>query len=210
MLDRSHHGYRAIELDPDILSTPFRVQANWHVIAGAQSCGKTTLIDQLAAEGFQTVPKGARLHLEGEMIRGRTADEIRGNMAAFQRGIVDMQLRIEGGLRATDAAFLDTAVPNCLAWWRVFGLNPNQILTECFRHRYATVFVLDRLPVQGDGLRPEDEAHAAFIDEWIRRDYRALGYNIVRVPVLPLQKRLAFVLERLSEEGLILPDRCDY
>jgi predicted ATPase len=203
MLDSSQHGFRATELAPDILSTRFQIQTNWHVIAGAQSCGKTTLIDQLAAEGFQIAPEGARLHLEAEMARGRTADEIRGNMAAFQRGIVGMQLRIEGGLRATDVAFLDTAVPNCLAWWRFYGLNPNEILAECFRHRYATVVVLDRLPVQGDGLRPEDEAHAAFIDEWIRRDYRALGYSIVRVPVLPPQERLAFVLERLSGQGLI-------
>ena len=56
---------------------PFRVQTNWHVIAGAQSCGKTTLIDQLADQGFQTVPEGARLYLEGEMSRGRPIDEIR-------------------------------------------------------------------------------------------------------------------------------------
>jgi predicted ATPase len=33
------------------------------------------------------------------------------------------------------------------------------------------------------------------------RDYSALGYNIVRVPVLPPEERLAFVLERLSEQG---------
>jgi hypothetical protein len=30
-----------------------------------------------------------------------------------------------------------------------------------------------------------------------------LGYRVVRVPVLAPQERLAFVLERLSEQGLI-------
>jgi len=203
MPDSSQHVLRPIELDPGILLTPFRVQTNWHVIAGALSCGKTTLIDQLAAQGFRTVPEGARLYLETERARGRTTEEIHKNLAALQRGIVDMQLRIEGELRATDVAFLDRAVPDCLAHWRVFGLNPNEILTECFRHRYASVFLLDPLPIQRDGFRPEDEAIAAFTDEWIARDYSSLGYQVVRVPVLPIQERLEFVLERLSEQGLL-------
>lgn len=204
MPDNSQHYLRTTELDPDLLSTPFEVQTNWHVIAGAQSSGKTTLIDQLADQGFRTVPEGARLCLEREMARGRTIDEIHENIVALQHDIVNTQLRIEGELRATDVAFLDRAIPDCLAWWRVYGLNPNDILAECFRYRYASVFVLDRLPIQGNGLRPEDEALAAFIDEWIRRDYLALRYWVVRVPVLSPQERLAFVLERLSEQGLIL------
>ena len=126
MPDSSQHVFEAIELDRGILSTPFRVQTNWHVMAGALSCGKTTLTDWLADQGFRTVPEGARLYLERERARGRTTEEIHKNLAALQHGIVDMQLRIEGELRATDVAFLDRAVPDCLAWWRVFGPNPNQ------------------------------------------------------------------------------------
>ena len=48
MLDNAQHKYGTTELDPDILSTPFGVQTNWHVITGAPCSGKTTLIDQLA------------------------------------------------------------------------------------------------------------------------------------------------------------------
>jgi predicted ATPase len=206
MLDNPQHDFGTTELDPDLLSTPFGVQTNWHVIAGAQSCGKTTLIDQLADQGFQTVPEGARLYLEREMARGRTIDEIRQNRVALEHDIVDIQLRIEGGLRATDIAFLDRAVPDYLAWWRAHGLNPNEILTKCFHHRYASVFVLDRLPIQRDGLRPEDEALAAFLDEWIARDYCALGYDMVRVPVLSPEERLAFVLETLFERRFLSKD----
>jgi predicted ATPase len=202
MPEDSRQNLRATELDPDLLSIPFRVQTNWHVISGALSSGKTTLIGQLADQGFHTVPEGARLYLERERARGRTTEEIRENLAALQSGIVDMQLRIEGELLATDVALLDRAVPDCLTWWRICGLNPNEILAECFRHRYASVFVLDRLPIQGDGLRLEEEAVAAFEDEWITRDYTALGYSVVRVPVLSPEERIAFILERLSEKGL--------
>jgi predicted ATPase len=202
MPDRSQHDFRTTELDPDLLSTPFGVQTNWHVITGAPCSGKSTLIDQLADREFQTVPEAGRQCIEREMAKGRTIDEIRENMAAIQIATKDMQLEIEHGLRANDVLFLDGAVPGSLAWYRAFGLNPNEILLECFHHRYASVFILDPLPFQEDGARNEDAPIVGYLDEWITRDYSALGYRVVRVPVLSLQERLAFVLERLTEQGL--------
>ena len=204
MHSRPRHDFRASELDLGLLSMPFGIQTNWHVITGAPCSGKTTLIDQLADKGFQTVPEIARQYFESEMARGRTIDEIRENAAALQRSIGDIQLSVEHGLRAIEVAFLDRAFPDSLTFYRVFGLNPNEILLECFHHRYASVFILDRLPVQRSvTLGPEDDATAGFLDEWLARDCSALGYSVVRVPVLSPQERLAFILERLSEQGLI-------
>jgi predicted ATPase len=204
MNDHPQHHFKATELDPDLLSTPFRVQTNWHVITGAPSCGKTTLIDQLADRGFQTVPETARLYIEREMDEGRTAHPIRTDAVALQRKIKDIQLRIEFQLNANDALLLDGAVPSSLAWYRAYGLNPNEILPDCFHHRYASVFILDPLPFRSDDERVEEMAEiAAFLDAWQTHDYRDLGYHVVRVPVLPPDERLSFILEILSESGLI-------
>jgi predicted ATPase len=203
MSDNLQNDFVATELDPDLLSTPFRAQTNWHVITGAPSSGKSTLIDQLVDRGFQTVPEAGRQYVEREMAKGRTMDEIRENMAAIQIGIKDMQSEIEHSLRANDGLFLDGAVPGSLAWYRAFGLNPNEILPECFHHRYASVFILDPLPFQENGARNGDAPIVGHLDEWLARDYSSLGYHVVRVPVLSIQERLAFVLERLSEQGLI-------
>jgi predicted ATPase len=203
MPGNSQADFRATELDADLLATPFRVQTNWHVITGAPSCGKTTLIDLLAGQGHQTAPEGARLYLERELAKGRTIQELRSNQAALERGMKDMQLEIERGLPANDLIFLDRAVPDYLAWYRVFGLNPNEFLHECFQHRYACVFMLDRLPLQLDGLRYKDDLIQDFTARWHTRDYRALGYHVVRVPVLSPVERLAFVLRTLSEQGLM-------
>jgi putative protein kinase ArgK-like GTPase of G3E family len=54
-LDSTQHDFITISLDRNLLSTPFSVQTKWHVITGAPCSGKTTIIDQLAEEGFQTV-----------------------------------------------------------------------------------------------------------------------------------------------------------
>lgn len=203
MPDRAQPGFRTRELDPDILSTPFRRQTDWHVITGAPCCGKTTLINQLAGMGFQTVPEIGRAYIEREMARGRTIDEIRENEVAFCHRIKDMQLETELGLRANELAFLDRGFPDCLTFFRIRGLDPNQILLECFHHRYASVFLLDRFPLQQDGVRTEDNVMSDFADEWLARDYGALGYTVVRVAIMPPEERLAFVLKRVSEQGLI-------
>jgi predicted ATPase len=203
MPDSSQHDFRTTELDRDLLSTPFGVQTNWHVLTGAPCCGKTTLIDQLAEKGFQTVPETAHQYIEREVARGRTIDEMRKNWVAFQRPLIDMQLKIEGGLRAIDVIFLDRAFPDSLAFHRAYGLNPNEILADCFHHRYASVFMLDPLTFKENGVRDEDAALAGYLDEWHTRDYSTLGYNVVRVPVLAPEERVAFILERLYEQGLI-------
>jgi predicted ATPase len=202
MVDRPQHSLSTTELDPDLLSAPFRVQTNWHVITGAPCCGKTTLIDQLAGRGYRTVPEVGRQYIETEMAKGRTLDDIRQNEATFCCLIKDIQLRIESALRVDDVTFLDRAFPDCLTFFRLRDLDPNEVLPQCFHRRYASVFILDRFPVQQDGARTEDDAIAGQLDEWLARDYSALGYSVVRVPVLPREERLAFVLERLSGQGL--------
>jgi predicted ATPase len=202
MAEGPQPDFRTTELDLDLLSTPFRVQTNWHVFTGVPSSGKSTLIDQLADRGFQTVPESGRLCFERELAKGRTADEIRKDMAAIQTAVIEMQLEIERGLRANEVVLLDGAIPTCLAWYRAYGLNPNEILPECFHHRYASVFILDPLPFQKNGTRNGDAPIAGYLHKWLARDYSSLGYHVVRVPVLPIPERLAFVLGRLSEPGL--------
>jgi predicted ATPase len=200
MLVNPENDFRTTELDPDLLSTPFRVQTNWHVITGAPSCGKTTLIDQLADTGFKTVPETAHLYIEREMALGREINEILKNRVDLQGTLIEMQIGIEHELQANEVTFLDRALPDYLVFNRYVGLNPNQMLSECFCNRYASVFILDPLPFHENGVRDNDSAVVGYLDEWLARDYTALGYLVVRIPVLAPQERLAFILERLSEQ----------
>ena len=196
------HAFGATDLDPELLSTPFKIQTNWHVITGGACCGKTTLIDLLADHGYQTVAEVARQHIDREMAKGRTLEEIFGSKAD-QRAIKAWQRQIEHGLRATNVIFLDRAMPDCLYFWRLHGLDPNEMLAECFHHHYASVFILDPLPLELDGARIEDEAFTVRFDEALVADYGALGYCVVRVPVLSPQQRVEFVLQTLSDRGLL-------
>ncbi|HAY84395.1 MAG TPA: hypothetical protein DCY42_05570 [Chloroflexi bacterium] len=188
-------------LDADLLQTPFRVRTNWHVITGASSSGKTTLIDRLSEEGFRTVPEAGRQYFEKELAKGRSIEEIRQDRAAMTRQIYALWLKLNQKLQPGELMFLDRGLPDALSFYRFAGMNPNQILPDCFQHRYASVFILDRLPYQQDGIRGGDDTSAAYFDSWMERDYSALGYEIVRVPVIPPDERTAFILGRLSDRG---------
>jgi predicted ATPase len=169
------------------------------VITGASCSGKTTLIDQLADQGYQTVPEVARGYFESELSKGQTIDEIRRDRTALTRQLYALMVKLESELPAIEAIFLDRALPDGLAFYRFAGMDPNEILPDCFQHRYASVFMLNRLPYQRDGVRAADDPTADYFESCMSRDYHALGYNVVWVPVMPPEQRLAFVLERLSE-----------
>jgi len=204
MVDNSRESYATQALDPRFLSTQYKINTNWHVITGSSCSGKTTLIELLGAAGYITAPETARMYFESEMAKGRSSQEIRSSGYPTQIGIFQMQRRLENELHPDQTVFLDRGLPDSLTYNRLYGLSFDEFLRECFKHRYASVFILDRLPFTRDvKLGPEEEKPARFIDEWLERDYSALGYIIVRVPVFSPKERQDFVLDLLSEQGLL-------
>lgn len=203
MSDRSANVYSNTPLDPDLLSTPFQVKTQWHVITGASCSGKSTLIDQLADKGYKTLPEAARIYFEGEFARGRTIEEIRADPAAMTRTIMGLMLELTHGLQPSETTFLDRGLPDAPAFYRLVAINPNDVLQDCLVYRYASVFVLERLPYQKDDVRAGDDEVADYFESWLLRDYAAFGYEVIRVPVLPREERLKFVLNKLTNQGLL-------
>jgi predicted ATPase len=193
-------SYLENELDPKLLASPFEVQTSWYVITGAPCSGKTTLIDLLAGRGYTTAVETAREYFDIEMRKGRTSQQIRDCGKQTQKAIFEMQKRLERSLQPDEIVFLDRALPDSLTFNRLFGLDPGEILPECFKNRYAGVFILERLPFEREvQLGPEEEKPAQFIDLWLERDYTSLGYQVVRVPVYSPKERLEFVQSQIAE-----------
>ena len=192
-----------INLDQGLLSSSYQVQTNWHVIAGAPSAGKSTLIEQLANEGFNTAPEPARLYMDQEFAKRRTIRDIRKDQKKLQHTFLRLQLRMESQLNPEDFFFLDRGIPDQFTYCRMAGLDPNKFVIECFHNRYKTVFILAPLPFDKDGYRDREAEVVDYFDEWITRDYQALGYKTFRVPALPTPERLEFILDKLKQLNLI-------
>ena len=77
-----------------------------------------------------------------------------------------MWLELQQELRASEVVFLDRGLPDGFAFYRYAGMDPNEILPDCFRYHYASVFLLNRLPYQLDNVRAGDDALAAYYESW--------------------------------------------
>jgi predicted ATPase len=173
-------------------------RTNWYVITGGPSSGKTTTVNLLRARGYETTIEHARHYLDTQRVEGRTVAEIRSNQAAFQRGILDMQIAQEAMLDPDALVFLDRALPDALAYYRFLDLTPDPSLTEILPSvSYRKVFLLDLLPLVSDYARTEDSAAQKRIHELLGAVYEELGQTVETVPALPPEDRVDYILAHL-------------
>src|SRR5687768_4033112 len=174
------------------------MKTNWYVITGGPSSGKTTTINLIASRGYKTTIEHARHYIDTQRQKGRTVEEVRKNQEEFQMGVLDMQIEQEALLSPKELVFLDRALPDALAYYHFLDLPVNQKLTDALKiYRYKKVFVLDVLPMVKDYARKEDEKAQIRIHELLIEVYTSLNFPIIRVPVLPVDKRVDYILQNL-------------
>jgi predicted ATPase len=174
-------------------------ETNWVVITGGPSSGKTTTVDILRQRGFRTTIEHARHYIDTLRVTGLSVAEIRANQTAFQRGVMEMQIEQEQVIAPHDRVFLDRALPDGIAYHRFLGLDvPEAYRTVVRPNVYDAVFVLDLLPLQADYARTEDRAAQVTIHRLLVEVYSELGYRPRRVPPLPPEERVDFILSALG------------
>ena len=174
------------------------VTANWYVLTGGPSSGKTTTVNLLASRGYKTTIEHARHYLDTTAINGRTVEEVRSNQKEFQHGIARMQIDQERALDPRDTVFLNRALPDSIAYCRFLGIDPDSELLDAVKKAtYKKVFLLDLLPLHADYARIEDSAAQLKIHSLLANAYEELNFQIVRVPVLPPEQRVDYILRNL-------------
>ena len=175
-------------------------ETNWYVVTGAPSSGKTTLVRELEKLGYRVVHEVARGHIEKQMAQGQTLEEIRADKKSFENSILDAKIAIEAELPKDEVIILDRAIPDSIAYFEVAGLDTKDPIEKSPRNRYKKVFLLDRLPYQIDHARIEDTQTAVRLDQGLEHSYKTLGYDVIRVGVMPVGERVKFVVEEIEKE----------
>ena len=171
---------------------------NWYVITGSSCSGKTTLVQALEKKGYKVVHETAREFLNQEFAKGLTVEEIRRDENTFQKNILDMKIEIEKSLNALDLVFLDRAIPDTCAYDALYGVSSNTTLEAAIKKcDYRKVFLLDRLPYTQDYARTETKEQQDKLHELLEKAYRELNFEIVKVPLMPIENRVEFVLQNL-------------
>jgi predicted ATPase len=172
-----------------------------YILTGGPCSGKTTLLNELARQGYQTVPEAARMIIDYQQATG-------GNILpwtdreAFQKAVIRVQLSLEARLR-DETTFLDRGLADGLAYYKLDGVEPPRELTEAVRDNgYEKVFFLEqRQEYQQDDARKEDEEEARRIGELLKKTYQELGYEVIDLPMLDEpEERAELLKEYLQQE----------
>lgn len=173
----------------------------WHVVTGAPCSGKTAAIEALSRQGHRVVPESARAYIDRLLAQGRTLAQIKADPLNFERSILLEKVHLESALPRDQLIFMDRAIPDSVAYYRFEGLDPAEPLTHSRTVRYRSIFLLERFLFESDGVRSENEESAAHLEYLIADSYAALGYAIVRVPIMSIAQRTDFILRHACPQS---------
>ena len=151
----------------------------------------------LEQRGYKVVHEVARAYIDSELIKGKTLPEIKADEWAFERHILMEKVRIESTLKKDEIIFFDRGVPDSIAYYKLNGLDSTEPFQKSGEVRYQNVFLFERLGFLTDPVRSEDDRTARRLNRLIEESYQSLGYDIIHVPLLSVEERTEFVLERL-------------
>ena len=183
----------------------FQFQTNWCAITGAPSSGKTSVIEELAHRGYAIQNEVARELIEEALRRGKTLAQVRDTEHAqeLQRRILKLKVAREKGLDVNTLVFTDRGTPDSITYFRLAKVDVAAAVEASKIFRYRAVFLFERLPAfVHDDVRTESEQQARQIEGMLEADYKALGYDVIRVPVLTIAGRADFILSHLGSPAL--------
>ena len=171
-----------------------------HVLTGGPGSGKTTLVDRLAALGYATTAEAGRAILRERAAADAGAAE-EADPVAFLEAILRREL---GSYRAARLApgpvFCDRGVPDVAGAYAQLGLPvPTHVAAAVAACRYApTVFLAPPWPeiYVHDAERRHSWEAAVRTYEVMVEAYTVAGYDLVELPRVGVEERVAFVLER--------------
>jgi predicted ATPase len=168
-----------------------------YVLTGGPCAGKTTTINELSKREYPILPEPARLIIDEKLNAGETIQQIVTD-PDWLPSVVRRAYSQEREVPEEKLSFFDRAIPDSLAYYKL----ANRPIEEFFQNamneiRYRKIFLLDLVDFTNDEGRPETPEQAAELHKLIREGYESQKYEIVRVPVMPVQERTDFILARL-------------
>ena len=177
------------------------------VITGGPHAGKSTVLAELERLGFICLKEAAleiieilnkKLGINGQRLWCNK------NQTAFQNLITQKQIRNEEQLPSTGqkVAFLDRGLHDGLGYMMFHNITPEDNYLELLRQSvYDKIFILDLITpfdMRKESGRVMQEADALKVSHHIQKAYEQFEYETIRVPQLPVNERVEFILDKMQ------------
>ncbi|MBI2043560.1 AAA family ATPase [Candidatus Pacearchaeota archaeon] len=178
-----------------------KMQTNIFVISGGPGVGKTTIVNELGKLKYNIIPEAARVVAESDKrFIGKSIKEI--NRQIFQDEVLKHQIKLQDDflLKNNDIGFSDRGFGDSLAYYKINRLKfPKKHFDYVRSFRYKGIFILEPLRFyKTDGLRVETKKEQQEIHDEISRAYENLGYYLIKIPQMPIEERIAFILKNIE------------
>lgn len=169
-----------------------------YVLTGGASCGKTSLINELRKRGFCTVEESAT-----EVILDRFDQPISSDEILKRQLLIFKRQTLRENYEFPEEVFLDRCLIDSFAYCKyLLNYVPDEIKNFNYG-KYDLIFVLERIPlVKADHRIEKDDFEVEKIHNVLIDEYRSLGYNIVFVPLMPVEQRADFVIEYIRRKRI--------
>ena len=168
--------------------------SNRYIITGGPGSGKSSLLSALVKQNYQGFEEISRVIIQeqhaigGDMVPWQ-------NLAAFADLCYE---RMNAQLNQCDLdciCFYDRGLPDIIAYVRKGGLKVPKKYFEKAKSYNKTVFLAPAWEdiFVNDDERPESFKDAVEISKFLRTTYSELGFNIIELPKISIEERVAFI-----------------
>lgn len=175
-------------------------KSNWYIITGGPSSGKKSVLGLLESIGYRVIPEVAREVIDRANRQGISTEELRRDEIKFQESLLPIKLRLEKELPRKQIIFWNRGMPDSVAYLQNCGGDTRRASCLCDRHLYKRVFLLEQLPqFAKDYARTENLKVARKLNRLLKEAYEIFGYEVISVPVMPVEDRVKFILAQTAD-----------
>ncbi len=171
------------------------------VFIGGPGTGKTSVLKLLEQKGFHCMPEISR-EVTREAQKQGIEQLFLTDPILFSRKLLEGREKqfLDAEQSKKNIVFFDRGIPSVHAYMRYFKTEfPNVFLEKSNSYKYTKVFQF--LPWKeiytSDNERYETFEQAEIISTFLNDAYSELGYEIINVPFLDVEKRCEFILNSL-------------
>ena len=166
------------------------------VLTGGPGTGKSSIILALESQGEYTIREVAEDYIKLRQAQGQQEPWVESD---FQTRILELQMQREARIpREAERVFIDRGLADGIAYSQLGTEVYNQILETAKATKYDRVYLVENLGfTDTNGVRREAQQEAVELGNKLEQEYRNLGYNPIRIPVMPVNERAKFVLENI-------------